>query len=237
MNKAEENIPKPTFSACSIPDHHCKCFDRLSDQERKFLDNHSVRVSYKKGETLCKQGGFVSHVMFVESGLVKVFLEDANSSLVLKIITDGNLVGLSSVSEKLNTFQYSAVAYIDTVVRQIDVSAIRSLISQNALFARDLIDIMAFNATQIYGRFFCLTQKQSYGRMSDILLCLADRVFRNTSFDLPITRKELAELTSMSQETVIRILGKFEQDKLIRIKGKNLSILDYERLQKISNNG
>lgn len=237
MNNPGENIPKQTFSACSIPDHHCKCFERLSDKERKFLDIHSVKVNYKKGETLCKQGGFVSHVMFVESGLVKVFLEDANSTLVLKIITDGNLVGLSSVSERLNTFQYSAIAYIDTVVRQIDVSAIRTLISQNALFARDLIDIMAFNATQIYGRFFCLTQKQSYGRMADILLCLADRVFRNTTFDLPVTRKELAELTTMSQETVIRILGKFERDELIRITGKRISILDYTRLQNISNNG
>ena len=45
--------------------------------------------------------------------------------------------------------------------------------------------------------------KQSFGRLADILLCLSDRVFRNEEFDLPLSRKDLSELSGLSVETVI----------------------------------
>lgn len=225
------------LTACTISSHHCRCFDRLTDEETKLLNENSVTIKYRKGEAICKQGAFVSQILYVESGLVKVFIDNGTRSLVLKIIPDGNLVGLASVSEEQNTFQYSASAYIDTVVRQIDVKVIRHLVSVNSLFARDLIDILSANSVQIYGRFFCLTQKQSYGRLADILICLADRIFKSHDFELPLSRKDLAELTAMSPETVIRILKKFDSDRLIKISGKKFKVIDFERLQRISESG
>ncbi|MFH1296815.1 MAG: helix-turn-helix domain-containing protein [Bacteroidota bacterium] len=46
-----------------------------------------------------------------------------------------------------------------------------------------------------------------------------------------------AELSGLSSETVIRMLKKFHDDKLIRLEGKNFRILDYERLKQISEKG
>jgi CRP/FNR family transcriptional regulator len=201
------------------------------------LEDNSVRIKYKKREVICKQGGFVSHIMHVEKGLAKVFLEDGKNSLVLKIIPTGNLLGLTSLSEDYNIYQYSAMAFIDTEIRQIDINIFRQLIKQNALFAKEVIDILSSNSVQIYGRFFCLTHKQAYGRLADILLCLADRIFKSPEFELPLSRKDLAELSGMSQETVIRMLKKFHDDGLIRLDGKNFSVLDYERLRRISETG
>ena len=90
---------------------------------------------------------------------------------------------------------------------------------------------------QIYGRFFCLTQKQAYGRLADIILCLSDRVFKTSEFDLPLSRKDLAELSGMSSETVIRMLKKFQEDNLIKMTGKNFKVIDYDRLKRISETG
>jgi len=64
------------FSGCTISSHHCQCFDKLTDEQKKELDDHSVKVKYSKGEVICKQGAIVSNVMYVENGLVKVFLDD-----------------------------------------------------------------------------------------------------------------------------------------------------------------
>jgi len=225
------------FSACNISSHHCRCFEKLSEDELKLLDASSVKIRYKKGEVICKQGGFVSQVMYVETGLVKVFLDNGKSTLVIKIIPDGNLVGLASVSEEYNTYQYSVMAYIDTEVRQIDVNVFRQLLMQNSLFAKEIIDILSANSVQIYGRFFCLTQKQSFGRVADIILCLSDRIFKRTDFYLPLSRKDLAELTGMSSETVTRILKEFNREGLIKIEGKKLEVVDYARLLHISETG
>jgi CRP/FNR family transcriptional regulator len=209
----------------------------LNTDEQRFLEVNSVRVSYGKKEPICKQGSFVSHIMHVEQGLAKVFIENGKDSLVLKIIPSGNLLGLTSISEEFNTYQYSATAYVDTTIRQIDIVAFRTLVSQNSAFAREVIDILSSNNVQITGRFFCLTNKQAYGRLADIILCLSDRIFKNQDFELPLSRQDLAELSGMSSETVIRILKKFNEDGLIRMKGKTFSVLDYDRLAEISRIG
>lgn len=225
------------ISACTISSRQCRCFEKLTSEEMKILNENSVVITYKKKEIICKQGSFVSHVMYVEKGLVKVFLDNGSNSLVLKMIPEGNLLGLSSLSEDHNTYQYSAMAYIDTEIRQINISTFRQLLKQNADFSKEVIDIFSANSVQVYGRFFCLTHKQAYGRLADILLCLSERIFKQSEFHLPLSRKDLAELSGMSSETVIRMLKKFNDDGLIRMEGKNLHILDFERLQRISDTG
>lgn len=225
------------FTGCTISTHICRCFEKLTDDERQLLDDNSVNITYKKKEVICKQGGFVSHIMYVESGLAKVFIDNGENSLVLRIIPGGAFLGLATISEEHNTYQYSAQAYIDTEIKQIDVKIFRQLVNQNTEFAREIIDILSSNSVQIYGRFFCLTHKQAYGRLADILLCLADRVFKKSQFDLPLSRKDLADLSGMSSETVIRMLKKFHEDGLIAMDGKNLKVIDHNRLKRISETG
>jgi CRP-like cAMP-binding protein len=225
------------FTGCTLSMHQCRCFEKLTREEYDFLDASSVWIKYKRGEMICKQGSFVSHVMYMEKGLAKVFLENGLNTLVLRIIPDGNFLGLAAVSEELSTFPYSGMAYVDSEIRQVDIKAIRQLLRQNTEFAKEVIDILSSNSVQIYGRFFCLTYKQAFGRLADILICLADRIFRNTEFDLPLTRKELGELAGMSPETVIRMLKEFNDEGLIRVDGKYLEVIDYERLRKISETG
>jgi CRP/FNR family transcriptional regulator len=224
-------------TSCTISSHNCKCFEKLTPEEMELVEASSVVIKYNKREIICKQGGFVSHVMFIEKGLAKVYLDDGTNSLVLKIIPQGNLLGLTSLSEENNTYQYSAMAYVESEIKQIDINVFRQLIGKNAEFAKEVINILSANSVQIYGRFFCLTHKQAYGRMADILLCLSNRIFKQEEFHLPLSRQDLAELSGMSSETVIRMLKKFCDDKIIQMEGKSIKVLDYERLMRISEFG
>ncbi len=225
------------FTGCTISSHSCRCFDVLTDDEKKLVDDNSVIVKYNKREILCKQGSLVDTVMYMEKGLAKVFVEDGSNSLLLRIVPDGNFLGLAAVAEHHRTFPYSAISYVDCEVRQIDINIFRQLIASNSAFAREMIDILSSNSVQLYGRFFCLTYKQAYGRLADIILCLGDRIFKKCEFDLPLSRKDLAELSGMSSETLIRMLKKFNDEGLISMEGKSFTILDHDRLLKISITG
>lgn len=228
---------KVKLTSCSINPRICKGFSMLTDEEMDYLEQNAVRVTFKRGENICKQGVMVSTVMYVEKGLVKVYMDDGSNTLVLKMIPDNNMLGLAAVTEEFNTHQYSASAYIETEVIQIEVNAFRELIRRNPDFAKEIIDVLSSNSVQIYGRFFCITHKQSFGRLADILLCLADRIFKKCEFSLPLSRQDLAELTGMSSETVIRTLKKFEKEGLIKINGKHFEVLDHDRLKQISELG
>jgi CRP/FNR family transcriptional regulator len=226
-----------SFSGCTIPQRESRCFDKLTEDEQKELDRRSVFVTYSKGEMICKQGSMASHVMFVKRGLVKVFLENGPNLLVLKIIPDGNLLGLSAVRPDNQKFQYSAIAYIDSDIMQIDIAFFNQLLLNNSGFAKEIIDLMGSNSAQINGRFFCLTFKQSYGRLADIILCLSERIFKKHEFVLPLSRKEIAELSGLSPETVVRHLKKFNDEGLIRLEGRYFKVLDFDKLKQISEKG
>ena len=226
-----------SYSSCCIGQHKCNCFNVLSNEEHDLLFSNSVLIKFDKQEIIYKQGGMVSSILMVESGLVKVFIENDNNLLVLKIVTAGNLLGLTSLSEKNNIYHYNAMAYVDSVIRQIDINTFRKVVKQNATFAKEMIDMLNSNSIQINGRFFCLSHKQSFGRLADILLCLSERVFKEQEFELPLSRKELAELTGLQPETVIRLLKQFSNDGLIKMDGKRLAILDFLSLHEISEKG
>ncbi len=231
-------MPKPVvFNGCSVGENPLCCFDELTEEEIAFIDENSVEVEYKRGETICKQGSFASHIMVLKEGLAKIYLENTNDSLVLKILPAVNIIGLPALFDGNAVFPYSAQTYMDSAVKLIDINAFKSLIETNAKFACKIISMLAENSVIINGRFFCLTKKQTYGRLADVLLCLAQRIYKTDKFPLQLSRKDLAEIASMSVESTTRILTKFKEDGLIAVKTDSIEILDLDRLTDISQIG
>lgn len=220
-------------TSCTVDNAHCECFDLLTKKQREIIENNMVTVEYEKGEVIAKQGSFASHIVFLCDGLLKVYYESKKVKLILKIVGPGSLVGLTSLTGEKQVFNYTASAYVDSVAKLIPVNVFNEMIENNGQFASKIISILSENTNQINGRFFCLTHRQSYGKLADILLCLAGNIFKNQRFELLLTRKELAELAGMSTESVIRMLKKFQDDNLIEINGKTFFLKDPEELQKI----
>ena len=225
------------ISHCSVFDFEQSWYDLLTDSEKTLLDENSVSLSFKKGETVCKLGAFASHIYFLEEGLVKVYLEEKKSNLILTLSTKNSLLGLTSLHDGNNKMPYSIATYTKSTVRMIDIQIFRQLLKQNSDFAYRIINLLNESTAQIYGRFFSLTQKQLHGRLADILLCLSNRIFKSTSFDLPLSRADLGDLTGMSTESVIRMMRDFKDDGLISMDCKKIELLDVGRLERISEFG
>jgi len=224
--------------SCAIGQKSGSCIDLLTKQERDLVDSKAVEVNYRKGEIICKQGGLANQIMIVRAGLVKIYMEsNSGEDLVLQIMPSMNIIGLSALFEGNSIYQFSAQTYLDTKVQVIEISIVKQLIRSNPEFAMHIVGMLAEYNTIISGRFFCLTQKQTYGRLSDVLLCLANRIYKDTTFPLQLSRKELAEIAGMSIESVARILTRFKEEKLIELDNKQIRILDYERMCEISFKG
>lgn len=232
-----KNMNNKYLNTCSTLVQDSSCFELLTADERALVEGNQVLVHYKKGETICKQGSQASHILMLKEGLVKVYLEGKPKNLILTIIPSGQLIGLPSIFEGNKVFVYSVSTYVDSTVQMINIEIIRQLINQNASFASRIINILNENTAQNYGRFFSLMQKQLHGRMADILLCLSQRIFKSKSFQLPLSRNDLGELTGMSTESVIRIFKDFKDEKLIRVQAKTIEIIDFDRLERISEFG
>ena len=62
-------------------------------------------------------------------------------------------------------------------------------------------------------------------------LRLDDRGQNDRRFIVALTQEEIASMTNTSRETVSRVLHQFQQDKLIRIKGASVTILQPQALE------
>ncbi len=231
------NIVDRIKTSCTVTNLRCDCFEHLTDEQRDLVEKNKVMVEYKKGEVIVKQGTFTSHILFICEGLVKVFHEEGGQTLILRIAAPNSLIGLTSLPLNQNIFQYTASAYVKTTVKLIDINIIRQLILENGKFASAIIDVLSEVSIQKNGRFFSLNNRQSFGKLADLILCLAGNIFKTDKFELILSRKELAELAGMSTESVIRTLKNFQDDKLIKITGKTFEVIDPEGLMKICHLG
>lgn len=225
------------INSCTVGDSQLSCFDELTKEEMIMIDNNMLEVDYHRGESICKQGTFASHIMVLRKGLAKIYMEGCNETVILKILPAANIIGLPILYEGNNIFQYSAQAYMKSTVQLIEINTFKEILNTNAKFSSKIISMQSENSVITYGRFFCMTKKQTNGRFADILLCLAQRIYKLDKFPLQLNRKELAELSGMSVESTARILTKFKEDGLIDIKSDSIEILDFERLSLISQNG
>lgn len=102
----------------------CDGFKELDYTELRLTSENKVYLHFRKGETIAKQGAFVTHILYLQSGMVKVYKEiDYKTNLIYDIFSSGKLLGLSSLFHS-NQYQYSISAIEESDICAIDKKTI-----------------------------------------------------------------------------------------------------------------
>ncbi|MCF8297626.1 MAG: Crp/Fnr family transcriptional regulator [Saprospiraceae bacterium] len=224
------------ITSCYYCKNKSSCFNKLNQKDLDFAFTKRVELSFRKGETLFKQGGFATHIIFIKSGLVKVFIEGKQKDLILGIMTSGSLLGLQSLFNE-DIYSYSVAAYENTQACQIDISSFRDFASKNAEFSKEIIKSCNINTSYYFKRFYTVSNKTVTGRFADVILYLSELVYKNDKFATSLSRKEIADFGGMSIESLSRVINDFNSEKIIKVSGKNFEILNPVLLKKISESG
>ncbi len=221
---------------CSSCLGRSEMFNFLSEQELELISNNKYEINFKKGEIIKKQGTYLSHVVSINSGLVKLYIEGYRGiNLILRIIKPTNFIGGPGLYFD-QKHHYSVMALVDTRACLIEVNTFKKIINTNPSFAAAFMKDMSKNALTTYDRLISNTQKQIPGRIADALLYLSRDIFESNTILPSITKKELAELTGMTNDSVIRILREFKNEGIINIDN-GIEILNQDKLIQISNVG
>ena len=209
----------------------------ISEKEFEKLEKTSVRLHFKKGETILKQGGVPTHIVYLEKGIVKFNYEnEINKNLILTIVSAPKILGGANLFYKDNNL-FSFVAVEDCEAILIDAKVLEEILVENSKFAMMMFQIASKMFKKAIMNFISLAHKQKEGRIADIMLYLAAEVYHENIFVLSLTRKEIAEFAGCSTENVIMTLSRWQNEKIITIEGKKMEIIDLEKLQYISKIG
>lgn len=208
-------------------------FEKLSKDQLMEIDKSRKEFSYSKGEVICREGEEVTSFLYLQKGLVKLLQTEKNEKEhIISIAKPLDFIGLLSIfSNKKHIYTITAIE--DSVICEVDLKLIKRLIRENGDFALDFIEKMSKVADDVIHTRLSINTKQLRGRIAYILLFFAEHIYGKDEYELPVSRKEIAQLIDMSTENVIRILSEFRKDSIISIEGKNIHIHDAERLRRI----
>jgi CRP-like cAMP-binding protein len=210
---------------------------KLKEQELNVMSTNCVDGEIKKGDTFLKQGAFASHAIYLREGLVKESMGGAGMrEQIFKILKSHSYLGMSSLfSNQVNQFSYTALSNLK--VCYINKGTLESLMKKNGEFAYEIMVSLCMDNIKRSNKLFNQSQKKIYGRVADAIIYFSESIFEASSFKLPLTRKEIANLIGTSRESTTRALIKFHNEKIIELKGSNLKILNDAQLKNISRTG
>ena len=209
----------------------------LSEAELQKVDDNSNVVTFNKKEIIFRQNTRTSHIMFIRSGMVKIFKEGRNGKyIILKVALPGDFLGLLSIYGG-DTHHYSASAIQASQICFVDINVFNEMITTNGNFATKIIGRIANDGLFIFDRLMSQSHKQLPGRIADVILYFSEQIFMNDEFEFPFTRRELAELAGTTKESFIRTLAEFKHDKIIDLDGSLVKINSLKIVKTLSDLG
>ena len=217
---------------CIIP-----TFDVLTADQISKINDSSYLVKHRKNEMLFIQNAPLSHVLYLKSGLVKLYREIENErKVILHIFPPGHFVGLVSAFYDTRC-QYSASFIDNSEVIYCEANLIREIIRENGNYSLNLMKILSDEAIAMMEKMISISQKQVTGRLAEVLLFFAQKIYKQNTFSLPLSRQELAELISSTKESISRTLTEFKNDRIIALDDKRIELKSIDLLQILSKIG
>ena len=204
--------------------------DRLEDIVRQ------GRV-FDRGEHIFDQSTPFRSCFAVRSGAVKTsIVTESGEEQVTGFYLPGELIGLDSMSD--NHYACTARALERTNVCEFPVDKLEELTVKLPDLQHHLYYLMSQEIRNSHQLALLLSKNTAEERIAALLLSLSSRFQRRrlsgTRFSLPMPRNDIANFLGLAVETVSRVFTRFQQQGLIKARGREVELQDLEALQKIT---
>lgn len=222
---------------CASCDFRDVVFSYLDDTSIDDLCNHKEEQFFHKGEIINHEGEKINTFKYLKSGLVKLYRRTSTGEeQVITITRPFEFVSNMSIFSE-ERYQYSVSALEDSVVCMVKLDFIKELFLKNGAFAMGLLTKISLINDKIISQTLDIRQKNLIGRVAYVLLYFTKEIYKSRVFDLPVSRKEIADYIGMSTANVIRTLSDFKREGIIRVFGKTIEVVEIEKLEVISKRG
>lgn len=167
-------------------------------------------------------------------GAVKLFRSDRfGRDHILEIATPGAVLG-EMTSDPDQTQSVSAEVLSEAQLFHMRRDRLLNYLHSDPLMGARLIEALSRELALARRRAGDLALKRADSRLATLLLQLAGAHSSAESLRLEYSRGELAEMIGVSTETAIRLLARFKQDGIVSLKGRQMTLTNRQRLERIA---
>jgi CRP/FNR family transcriptional regulator len=209
-------------------------FCNLSEEELEDFNKIGMQMRLPKGAVLFQEDDPGQNVAVICDGQVKLSCTSREGkTLILKIAVPGDLLGLGAVISG-SRYEATAETLEPTLIKNIRKDEFLAFLERHGQASMHAAKSLSEEYKSVFfdARRLALSPTAA-GRLASVLLDwgrTASCGQPEMRFTMALTHEDLANLAGTSRETVTRTLGKFQRDKLIRIHGSSLTILDPDKL-------
>ena len=245
---AQLNNVKPLFNDLAKIEHeHIACQDcslyrlclplGLHNNDLAKLDKIINRSkSYKRGQPLFSDQESFKSLYVVRSGSFKTAISTSNGrEQVTGFYFPGEFIGLDAIHHQ--SYQSTARALESSSVCELPYEKLQEIGAEMPQLQIQLLTRLSKELSGDKSLMLLLGKKTSEEKVATYLLSLSkrfnDRGFSATDFQLSMSRSDIANHLGLAVETVSRILSRFQDDGLIILAGKAISLKGRAKLQEL----
>lgn len=210
----------------------CHLFSGVTDQDLELLSGVCRLQNYMKGQVVFSQGDEANGFYVVASGKIKIYkLSPDGKERILHIVQFGGSFAEAAIfgdgcypafAEPLNKSQLIFFPKREFL----------NLLHSHSQIAINMIGGLSRFLRQFATQIEDLTFKDVPGRLARYLLDLGGD--ESSMVELPIAKSQLASNLGTVSETLSRTFRKLSDEAIISVKGKQIEILDVDRLVDLS---
>jgi CRP/FNR family transcriptional regulator len=219
-------------------------FETISASVLDPLAGYFVAKSYERGDMLWKEGTEAVSFTFITHGKIKLLkYRNDGKETTLGIFSDGDPVGQIAVYQRID-YPASAVALDDTEVLQIHRDHFYGTLKRNPELLEATINSMMRRNHHLVRRIHELATDSSEQRLAMLFSKFCEKMGRRTKLDdgsmgifidLPLSRRDIAELINTRVETAIRIMSRWNKEGPVRTEKTGFLVVDLEGLEALAN--
>ncbi|MCY1721821.1 Crp/Fnr family transcriptional regulator [Prolixibacteraceae bacterium Z1-6] len=216
----------------------CPVFMGIPDSENKNLlqQIHFQVKKYEKDEVVVHAGDEVTFLYIVLSGSVRGEMIDYSGKTVkIEDIEAPKPLASAFLFGKENKFPVTVTANNNASLLAIPVAEFLKLLQLNTRLLRNYLNNISTRAQFLSQKLHFLSFKTIKEKVAHFLLKQAGEKFH--SFELKNTQQQLADLFGVTRPSLARVLGDMQNEGLIKIEKKTVTLLDKKRLNDLLRNG
>lgn len=207
--------------------------DELQELDDVIKDRKLIHT----GDLLFKEGSENRHIFAVRSGSVKTFtLTSDGEEQVLGFHLPGEIVGLDGLDRSQHNC--NAQALETSSICELPLNDLEGICLRIPSLHKQLLKLISREISQDHKMLLLLAKKNSEQRIATFLLSLSGRFksrgLSSESFNLSMSRQDIANYLGLAVETVSRILTRLSDDKVIQVTRKSILIVNHDRLLEIA---
>ncbi len=209
-------------------------FEGFSPEDLAQVLAKARSARFAKGAMIFEQGAQADSFFLLLHGRVRAYrLTKDGQQIVMRFVGPGELFGIAMAIGSSN-YPANAAAVVDSVAIVWPAAAWSKLVARFPALALNTMQTLGGRLQEANTRMTEMATEEVSRRIAHTLLRLARQSGRKTKdgvlIDFPITRQDIAEMSSTTLHTVSRILSAWEQEGLVESGRQRVLLRDPHRI-------